>query len=47
MWDVQRAPLALWWMAPLKVHGCVISTWGWGGFHEGSLLYLFVPGLPH
>ena len=31
MCDVQLAPLELWWRAPLKLRGCVLSDWGVGG----------------
>ena len=31
MCDVQLAPLELWWRAPLKLRGCVLSDWGVSG----------------
>ena len=31
MCDVQLALLELWWRAPLKLCGCVLSGWGVGG----------------
>ena len=37
MCDVQLAPLELWWRAPLKLHGCVLSGWGVGGFMGDAL----------
>ena len=41
MCDVQLAPLELWWRAPLKLRGCVLSDWGVGG-SLGDVLSTFV-----
>ena len=40
MCDVQRAPLELWWRAPLEVWGSALSGWGVGG-STGEVLSTF------